>query len=161
MFTKKEQDEIINGFLDVIKVSDYIRESREKRDKCKCKDCNKHNRYCTLYQLPLPENIIGNIYGFTYQCYTCERTIHKEEVLEERLETNDLFLYDVEKLVLSLGHIILLLYDSVKRVITNVTMRRYQMLKKLVKEVMDCSDKEELKTCHLSLRLNAISTDAV
>ena len=31
MFTQKEQDEIINGFLDVIKVRDYIRESREKR----------------------------------------------------------------------------------------------------------------------------------
>ena len=58
MFTQKEQDEIINDFLDVIKVRDYIRESREKRDKCKCKDCKKHERYCTLYESPLPENII-------------------------------------------------------------------------------------------------------
>ena len=73
MFTHKQQDEIINDFLDVIKVSDYIRESREKQDKCKCKDCKKkHERYCTLYELPLPENMINNIYGFTYRCWRCE-----------------------------------------------------------------------------------------
>ena len=29
MFTQKEKDEIINSFLDVIKVRDYIRESKK------------------------------------------------------------------------------------------------------------------------------------
>ena len=58
MFTQKEQDEIINGFLDVIKVSNYIRESREKRDKCKCKDCKKHEHYCTLNEMPLPKILL-------------------------------------------------------------------------------------------------------
>ena len=55
----------MHGFLDFIKVSDYIRKSREKQDKCKCKDCRTHDRYCALYEVPLPENIIGHIYGFT------------------------------------------------------------------------------------------------
>ena len=31
-----------------------------------------------------------------------QRTEHKEEALEDRLETNDLTLYDVEKLILNL-----------------------------------------------------------
>ena len=98
MFNQKEQDEIINNFLDVIKVSDCIRESREKRQKCRCKDCKKHERYCTLYALPLPENIITNIYGFTYQCYDCDRATYKENVSIERHEDNELCLFDVDKL---------------------------------------------------------------
>ena len=48
MSTKKEQDEIMNNFLDVIKVRDCIRESREKRDTCKCKDC-KNTTVIALY----------------------------------------------------------------------------------------------------------------
>ena len=98
MFNQKEQDEIINNFLVVIKVSDCIRESREKRQKCRCKDCKKHERYCTLYALPLPENIITNIYGFTYQCYDCDRATYKENVSIERHEDNELCLFDVDKL---------------------------------------------------------------
>ena len=145
MFNQNEQDEIINDFLDVIKVRDYIRESREKRDKCKCKDCNKHDRYCTLYELPLPENFINNIYGFTYRCWTCEKTIEKEEQLEERLETNDLCLHDVEKLILSLERLFPL-YDTVKQVIPNIAMKRYNMFKKLFAAMMYCRDKEEIKT---------------
>ena len=92
MFAQKEQDEIINDFLDAIKIRDYIREGREKRNKCKCMDCKKHQHYCT-----------------------CIKTIGKEEELEERLETNDLCLYDVDKLVLSSDRIFPL-YDSVKHV---------------------------------------------
>ena len=144
MFTQKEQDEIINNFLDVIKVRDYIRESRGKRDKCKCRDCKKHDHYCTLYELPLPENIINNIYGFTYRCYDCEKRKDKEEELEERLEINDLCLFDVDKLILSLERIFPL-YDSVKHVITNITMKRYNMFKKLFNEMMFCRDKKEIK----------------
>ena len=135
MFNQKEQDEIINNFLDVIKVSDYIRESKKKRDICKCKDCKKHERYCALYDLPLPENIINNIYGFAYRCWRCEKAKDKEEALEERLETNDLVLYDVDKLILSLEHIFPL-YDTVKHVITNITMKRYNMFKKLFNETV-------------------------
>ena len=105
----------------------------------------KHERYCTLYELPLPEKIIHNIYGFTYRCWRCEQTKEKEEELEERRETNDLCLYDADKLILSLDRIFPL-YDSVKNVITNITMKRYNMFKKVFNEMMYCRDKEELKT---------------
>ena len=104
----------------------------------------KHDRYRTLYELPLPENIINNIYGFTYRCWTCEKTIEKEEALEERLKTNDLCLYDVDKLILSLERIFPL-YDSVKHVITNITMKRYNMFKKLFDAMMYCRGKEKYK----------------
>ena len=158
MFTQKEQDEIINNFLDVIKVRDYIRESREKRDKCKCRDCKKHDHYRTLYELPLPGNIINNIYGFTYRCWTCEKTLEKEEQLEERLETNDLCLYDVDKLILSLERLFPL-YDSVQHAITNTTMKRYNMFKKLFNEMMYCRDKEETKTwIHYKVKYNVNAT---
>ena len=144
MFNRKEQDEIINDFLDVIKVRDYIRESREKRDKCKCQDCKKHQHYCTLYELPLPENIIKNIYGFTYRCWTCKKTIEKEKELEERLETNDLCLYDVDKLILKLDRLFPM-YDSIKHVITNITTKRYNKFKELFDKIMCCRDKEHIK----------------
>ena len=158
MFNQKEQDEIINDFLDVIKVRDYIRESKEKRDKCKCKDCRKHDRYCTLYELPLPENIINNIYGFTYRCWTCEKTKEKEEELEERLETNDLCLYDVHKLILSLERLFPM-YDSVKHVITHITVKRYNTFKKLFDAMMFCRDKEEIKTwIQYKMKYNAKAT---
>ena len=74
-----------------------------------------------------------------------EKTIEKEEELEERLETNDLCLYDVDKLILSLDRVFPL-YDSVKHVITNITMKRYNMFKKLFDAMMYCRDKEEIKT---------------
>ena len=84
-FTVKEQDEIINQFLDVIKVNDYLRESREKRERCKCKDCRKHERYCVLNEMPIPENIVNDIYGFAYKCVKCAGAKHNEEVLEANL----------------------------------------------------------------------------
>ena len=122
------------------------RESREKRAKCKCNDCKKkHERYCALNELPLPENIIHNIDGFAYRCWTCERIIEKQQELEERLETNDLCLYDVDKLILSLERLFLV-YGSVKHVITNITMKIYNIFKKLFNEMMFCRDKEGINT---------------
>ena len=38
------------------------------------------------------------------------------------------------------------LSDSVKHVITNINMKRYNMFKKLFDEMMYCRDKEEIKT---------------
>ena len=78
MFNQKEQDEITNNFLDVVKVRDYFRELKEELRNCKCKDCKKHERYSTLYELPLPENIINNIYGFAYFCGDCQKRQFKE-----------------------------------------------------------------------------------
>ena len=43
MFKQKEQDEIINDFLDVVKVQDYFRELKEERRNCQCKDCKNTN----------------------------------------------------------------------------------------------------------------------
>ena len=71
MFNQKEQDEILN-FLDAVKVRDYFRELKEERRNCKCKNCKKHERYSTVDDLPLPENIINNIYGFAYFCLDCK-----------------------------------------------------------------------------------------
>ena len=78
MFSEQEQEEIINQFLDVIKVN-YIANSELKRKNCKCNDFKKHDRYCVLNQMPLPENILNNIYGFTYSCYDCEKRKLKQK----------------------------------------------------------------------------------
>ena len=49
MFKQKEQDEILNNFLDVVKVRDYFRELKEGRRNCKCKDCKKNTNVIPLY----------------------------------------------------------------------------------------------------------------
>ena len=143
-FTVKEQDEIINQFLDVIKVNDYLRESREKRERCKCKDCRKHERYCVLNEMPIPENIINNIYGFVYTCYDCEKQLKTEEDLEETLETNTLCLFNVDKLLFRVSDSFPV-YDLVKKVIYNITERRYRKLTRLYNERMDCNDNKEIR----------------
>ena len=37
------------------------------------------------------------------------------------------------------------MYDTVKQVIPNIAMKRYNMFKKLFNEMMYCKDKEEIK----------------
>ena len=59
--------------------------------------------------------------------------------------TNYLCLYDVDKLILSLDRLFPM-YDSVKHVITNITMKRYNTFKKLFDAMMYCRDKEEIQT---------------
>ena len=110
-----------------------------------------------MYELPLPETIVNNIHGFTFRCHTCERIIHKEEALEEQLEANDLCLYDVDKLILSLERMFPS-YDTVKHVIANITMKRYIVFENLSEEMMCCRDKEEIKTWILSKKYNVSAT---
>ena len=50
------------------------------------------------------------------------------------------------------------LYDTVRHVITNITMTRYQMLKKSFHEMMCCGDKEEMKTSILRNKHNVKAT---
>ena len=143
-FTAKEQDEIINQFLDVIKVNDYIKESREKRKRCKCKDCRKHERYCVLNEMPLPEHIINNIYGFVYTCYDCEKRVEAEKELEDTLETNSLCLFNVDKLIFSVSDNFPV-YTLAKKVIYNITESRYKKFLGLFKERMACNDNKEIR----------------
>ena len=62
----------------------------------------KVRKSAKLVSVRIVENIIIIAFytncHFAYQCYTSEKTIHKEEVLEERLEMNDWCLYDVDNL---------------------------------------------------------------
>ena len=88
MFNKKEQDEIINNFLDAVKVRDYFRELNEARRNCKCRDCKKHEHDSTLYELSLPENII-DIYSVAYSCRACQ----KRQFNEEKRELSDVICY--------------------------------------------------------------------
>ena len=54
-----------------------------KTKNCKCKDCKKHNRYCTLYDFPLPGNVALDIYGFAPGCYTCPVRERRKEVFDD------------------------------------------------------------------------------
>ena len=101
MFAQKEQDETTNNFLDV-KVHEYFRELKEERRNCKCKDCKKHERYSTLYELPPPENIINNIYGFAYRCRDCQKRQPNEETIKGISRRNILHVYDVDRLIFSI-----------------------------------------------------------
>ena len=106
------------------------------------------------------ENIIIINYGFTYQCYDCDRTIYKLNVLVERFEDNDLCLFDVDKPFLSFE--IFPVYDSVKHVITNITMKRYNKFKELFDRIMCKRDKEYIKMmieCKMKCNLRARAYD--
>ena len=137
MFSEQEQEEIINQFLGFIKVTDYKPNSKLKRKNCKCNDYKKHHKYCVLNELPIPENILNNIYSFTCSCYDCEKKVKAEEILEERAEANDLFLFNVDKLFLSVSEIFPC-YDIVQTIIKNITPRRHRKLEQLFNEIMDC-----------------------
>ena len=54
-------------------------------------------------------------------------------------------IYAYMVLMLSLDHIFPL-YDSVKHVLTNITMKRYNMFKQLFDAMMYCRDEEEIQT---------------
>ena len=125
MFNQKEQDEIRNNFLDAVKVGDYLRELKEERRNCKCKDCKKHERYSTLYELSLPENIINNIYGFAYFCRNCEKRQFDEEKIEGIIRRNILHVYDVDRLIFSIKHDFPT-YDRLKNCLfKTLSMKRY------------------------------------
>ena len=67
MFTEEEQEEIINEFVNVIKMKTYINEKASMCRKCKFTEEN-----LTLYNLPIPASAIKTICKFNYkECETC------------------------------------------------------------------------------------------
>ena len=81
-------------------------------------------------------------------------------VLVERFEDNDLCLFDVDKPFLSFE--IFPVYDSVKHVITNITMKRYNKFKELFDRIMCKRDKEYIKMmieCKMKCNLRARAYD--
>ena len=145
MFSEQEQEEIINQFLDVIKVQDYITNSKLVRKNCKCNDYKQHDMYCVLSEFPLPENILSNIHNFAYRCYHCDKKVKAEKVLKERIETNDLCLYNVDKLIFRVCESFPC-YDIVQKIIKNITPKRHRKLERLFSQIMDCKDHNEIKT---------------
>ena len=108
---------------------------------------------CVLNEFPLPENILGNIHNFTYRCYHCDKKVEAEEELQERIETNDLCLYNVDKLILSASESFPC-YDIVQTIIKNITPRRHRRLERLFSKIMNGKDNSHIKTCieyHLKL----------
>ena len=79
-FTEKEQEEIINKFLDIVLVNDTQQELKNKCDACKWKNYLNHNRYRDIRHINLPNNILNHIYKFTYKCIFCQR---REEPIHE------------------------------------------------------------------------------
>lgn len=67
MFTEEEQEEIINEFINVIKMKTDINEKVSM-----CRTCKFTKENLTLYNLPLPESAIKTICKFNYkECETC------------------------------------------------------------------------------------------
>ena len=73
MFGDYEQEEIINEFLDIIKLKDYKLELINEKKCCNCKDYNKHKDYCVLDKFQLPDNIMNNIYTYAHKRNNCNR----------------------------------------------------------------------------------------
>ena len=65
MLTEEEQEEIINEFVNVIKMKTSINEKVSMCRKCKCTRKNRN-----LYNLPIPESAINTTCKFK-ECETC------------------------------------------------------------------------------------------
>ena len=79
-FTEKEQEYIINKFLDIVLVNDIKQELKNKCDACKCKNYLNHNRYRDIGHINLPNIILNHIYKFSYKCIFCQG---REEPIRE------------------------------------------------------------------------------
>ena len=102
-FTKIEQDEIINTFLETIEANDILKEIKTRCSKC---NCNYDHASIALKQSILPENVIEQIKSFkvenTAYCRECgdfmlETEIENLENENRRINTLDIFflLYDI------------------------------------------------------------------
>ena len=108
----------------------------------------KHERYSTLYELSLPENIIHNIYGFAYFCRACQKRQFKEERIEGIIRRNILHEYDVDKLLFSTKHDFPI-YDRVKNnLFKNLSTKRYTTFKWIYEDwmILKCMGK------HINIR---------
>ena len=73
MFSEIEQEMIIDGFLDVLKVKEYKTKLTQQNYSCDtCHNPKNHKDYWIINKLPLPENIISTIYRHTYECVNCK-----------------------------------------------------------------------------------------
>ena len=67
MFTEEEQEEIINEFINVIRMKTVISENVSM-----CRTCKFTKENLNLYNLPIPESAIKTICKFNYkECETC------------------------------------------------------------------------------------------
>ena len=89
----------------------------------------KHERYCTLYELPLSENIINDIYGFAYRCRDCQKRQFNEESIEGIISRNNLHEHGVDRLIFSIKHNFPN-YDWVRNSVFKIlSKRRYERLR--------------------------------
>ena len=130
-----EQEQIINQFLDVIKVKDYITNSKLERKNCKCNDYKKHHKYCVLDELPIPEIVANKIYGFAHRCIRCANNIDVEEKLERLVVFEGFYQYHPEKYIFSLKRTFPS-FETVQSIIKGASQKKYKMLKELFDNVM-------------------------
>ena len=85
-FTKMEQDEIINTFLETIEANDILKEMKTRCSKC---NCNYDHASIALKQSILPENVIEQIKSFkvenTEYCRKCGDFIFRNRNREFRI----------------------------------------------------------------------------
>ena len=98
-FTDVEQEEIINEFLDIIKLKDYKLEvTNEKNCCCKCKDYKEHKNYCVINEFQLPDEISSQIFSYTYQCIACKEKSHTVRRIDELDTTTNPYRRECNKL---------------------------------------------------------------
>ena len=86
--------------------------------------------------MPLPDNIIDNIYGFAYSCRDCQKRQFKEERIEGIIRRNILHEYDVDRLIFKIKHNFPN-YDWVKNsMFKKLSKRRYTCLRWIYEDWM-------------------------
>ena len=103
-------------------MKDYRTNSKLKRNNCKCNDYKKHDKYCVLNELPLPEIVASKIFGYAHRCIRCENKIKVEEELQKVVVFKGFHQYQVDKLIFSLKHTFPS-YETVKNIIKNISQK--------------------------------------
>ena len=86
--------------------------------------------------MPLPENIINNIYGFASFCRYCQKRQFNEELIEGIVRRDRLHEYDVDRFILSIKHDFPI-YDRVKNnLFKKLSKRRYERVRWIYEDWM-------------------------
>ena len=101
-------------------MKDYVANSKLKRKSCKCTDYKRHDKYCVLNELPIPENVADEIYGSAHRCIRCENNIKVAERLQRVVVWEGFHQYHVDKFIFSIKRTFLS-YETVKNMIKNIS----------------------------------------
>ena len=132
-FTEIEQENIINEFLNTVKLKDFKLKLTDEKTRCKCKCYKVHKNYSVLDKFQLPDNVISNIYTYAYNCHKCKNKTDTIERIDNLHTIDNEFKSEYEKLNLLVSEH----YDKLKEVKSKNWVPVKQAMMKYQEQIYD------------------------